>query len=144
MNTFAKAMIVAAAFCGVGGAVSAHEDHKTAPAMHELIFNTDGSCAALTQTWNLDRVAETFRAMPQSSRMNMQHILRHAGLYEGADDGIWGKGTECAMAHVLGDHERVIMTDENLVKFFEYMLDGGFISEYSGTPNAIGHPGVIY
>jgi len=102
-----------------------------------------GACPYTAAEFNMVKVEKTFRAMPQSTRMNLQHMLRHAGLYTGSDDGIWGPKTECAMKAVVGRFKGA-MRDEDMIAFFEYMLDGGFIQDYPGTPNPFPHPDTLY
>ena len=93
--------------------------------------------------YNMKKIERAFRGMPQSSRMNMQHILRHAGLYNGRDDGLWGFRTSDALKPVIRRFGGY-MTDREMIGFFEYMLDGGFVTEYSGTPHWIPHHGLLY
>lgn len=100
-------------------------------------------CAYSTETQNMERIEQTFRGMPQATRMNLQHVLRHTGLYAGRDDGIWGKMTECAIASVAARYPAK-MDDKHLVWFFEYLVDGGFTEDYPGTPNPYPMPGVLY
>jgi hypothetical protein len=104
---------------------------------------TNENCAHLASPWNMQKVERTFRAMPQSTRMNLQHVLRHAELYGGASDGIWGVGTECAMRAVAGRYSGN-MSDADMVAFYEYMLDGGFVADYPGTPSNIPHANTLY
>ena len=137
-----------------------------------------GECPYVALQQNLDKVNETFHALPESTRMNLQHILRHAGLYDGPDDGIWGPRTDCAMRAVVGRfmnkapnctlsailyqagrnsdrtdrcavangalHTRKIMNDVDMIGFFEYMLDGGFIRDIPGTPHPVLHRDTLY
>ena len=67
----------------------------------------DVSCPHEALPSNMSKVKQGFHTLPQSTRMNLQHVLRHAGLYNGRDDGIWGRKTECAMraavSHFAGD-----------------------------------------
>ena len=137
-----------------------------------------GECPYIALQQNMDKVRQTFDAMPQSTRMNLQHILRHAGLYDGRDDGLWGRRTDCAMRaiagrfmstmpncsqsailqHAEGDSDRTnrcavangalhtsgVMSDHDMIKFFEYMLDGGFIHDIPGTPHPVPHRDTLY
>lgn len=103
----------------------------------------NGECQHLASEYNMAKIEMTYRAMPQSTRKNMQHVMRHAGLYTGTDDGIWGPKTACAIRAVIG-HYSGHMTDGDTIEFFEYMLEGGFIDDYPGTPNPFPHLGILY
>jgi hypothetical protein len=122
----------------------AHETHKRdmKPTWQSQQVKV-GSCQFFMSEWNMQKIERTFRAMPQSTRMNLQHVLRHAGLYNGSDDGIWGTKTECAFKAVASRFHGE-MTDADMIQFFEYMLDEGFVLDYPGTPNAFPHPGTLY
>lgn len=127
-----------------GTAVYAHDIAAPAKkAQMSVQQPINGECRNIAFAWNMNKIERTFRAMPQSTRKNIQHILRHADLYSGRDDGIWGPKTECAMSFVVGRFQGN-MSDHDMIEFFEYMLDGGFIDEYPGTPNQNPHPGVLY
>lgn len=103
----------------------------------------NSECQHLASEYNMAKIEKTFRAMPQSTRKNMQHVMRHAGLYKGSDDGIWGPKTDCAIRAVVG-HYSGRMTDSDMIIFYEYMLEGGFIDDYPGTPNPFPHLGTLY
>jgi len=100
-------------------------------------------CPYFTSEWNMAQIESTFRAMPQSSRMNIQHMMRHAGLYGGADDGIWGEKTACGISAIAG-RLKGTMRDKDMISFFEYMLDGGFMHDYDGNPSPSRHIGILY
>jgi hypothetical protein len=114
----------------------AHSYSSTAKVTYE-------NCVHLASAWNMQKIERTFRAMPQSTRMNLQHVLRHAELYGGASDGAWGAGTSCAMKAVAKRFSGN-MTDEEMVAFYEYMLDGGFVADYPGTPSDFPHANTLY
>jgi hypothetical protein len=113
------------------------QDHKLTSPLQ------DGACEAVISDHSLAMLEQSYRDMPQSTRMNLQHVMRHAGLYDGSDDGVWGPMTECAIASVASKFPGA-MSDATMISFYEYMLSGGFISDYPGTPNPFPHQGVLY
>lgn len=117
-----------------------HGDHSPRASGSPLV---NGICQFKANGHNMQRIEKMFRSMPQATRMNLQHVLRHAGLYDGRDDGIWGAMTSCAVEAVAVRFDGP-MTAQDLVAFYEYLLDGGFVSEYPGTPNDRPHRGVLY
>ena len=124
----------------------AHGAHHVHVAKNAPVMTAAGVCDMAVSEVNLRRVEAVFRSMPQSTRKNLQHVLRHADLYDGSDDGIWGPKTECAMVPVVARYQGV-MDDAALVGFFEYMVDGGFVLDYpsvDGTPNPYPHRGMLY
>lgn len=117
-----------------------HGDHSPGTADAPFVR---GACLVQVSGQNMPRIEKMFRSMPQATRMNLQHVMRHAGLYEGRDDGIWGPRTSCAIKAVAARFDGP-MTDRDLVAFYEYLLDGGFVSEYPGTPSDRPHRDVLY
>lgn len=115
---------------------------ETQIATHDTVVE-DGTCAHVTAPGNIARIAETFRALPQSTRKNLQHVLLHAGLYFGDVDGLWGEQTQCGMIAVAHRFDGE-MSDASLIGFYEYMLFGGFMLDYEGTPNGNPHLGALY
>ena len=91
---------------------------------------------------NLQEVEHVFRRLPEASRRNLQHLLRHAGFYEGADDGSWGPRTKCALAAIVGRFPEP-MSGRDLADLFDYLLAGGLAGEYPGTPHPVRHPGLL-
>jgi hypothetical protein len=123
----------------LAGAASAHEA-KT----HPTSLNWGkGVCHVQANAETMAMIEAKFKSVPQSTRMNLQHMMRHAGLYTGMTDGIWGKKTDCAFKAVATRYPGA-MTGKHLEQFFEYMLSGSFIKEYPGSPSASPHPGVLY
>ncbi|MFX4299936.1 hypothetical protein [Pseudosulfitobacter pseudonitzschiae] len=118
----------------------AHGNHDVVASGAQI---QSGICQFTAPEANMHRIEAMFRSMPEATRMNLQHVLRHAGLYAGSDDGIWGVNTSCAIEAVAARFDAV-MTDQDLVQFFEYLLDGGFTAEYPGTPDNRPHRGVLY
>lgn len=102
-----------------------------------------GKCHVVAADTNMQQIESVFRSMPQATRMNLQHVLRHAGLYEGRDDGVWGPRTSCAIEAVAARYPGEMQSKE-VISFFEYMLDGGFVSDYPGTPDGRPHEGLLY
>ncbi|MFG6572090.1 hypothetical protein ACGYLO_10835 [Sulfitobacter sp. 1A13353] len=138
--------LTAAAMAALTVPAHAHGAHHTHIAKKAPAMTAAGVCDVAVSKANLQRVEAVFRSMPQSTRKNLQHVLRHADLYDGSDDGIWGPKTECAMAPVVARYNGM-MDDAALVGFFEYMLDGGFVLDYpsvDGTPNPYPHRGMLY
>ena len=173
---------------GAAPAVAHEIDNHPVPGMTLMILDPhvfpmtetpgSGECPYIALQRNMDKVRETFHNMSESARMNLQHILRHAGLHDGSDDGIWGPRTECAMRAVVGRfmttmpncnlsailrpaeensdrtfrcavangalHTGGIMSDQDMILFFEYMLDGGFIRDVPGTPHPVLHRDTLY
>lgn len=134
--------ILAVCAIAVASPALAHEGHHHT-GQAQLGAMKKGVCQYHASDWNMARVERMFTSMPQSTRMNLQHILRHAGLYDGRDDGLWGAKTSCALEAVAARYPAP-MDDKALVAFFEYLLDGGFVMDYPGTPNAVPHRGLIY
>lgn len=91
---------------------------------------------------NMQGVERIFRQLPQASRRNLQHLLRHAGFYDGADDGDWGSKTDCALRVVVGRFAEP-MSRHDLADLFDYLLSGGLVAEYPGTPHPVRHPGLV-
>ncbi|MXX88712.1 MAG: hypothetical protein F4213_03310 [Boseongicola sp. SB0677_bin_26] len=91
---------------------------------------------------NMRGVERMFRQLPEASRRNLQHLLRHAGFYQGIDDGAWGRKTDCALRVVVGRFAGP-MTRHDLADLFDYLLSGGLAGEYPGTPHPVRHPGLI-
>jgi hypothetical protein len=145
-NMFKAIALTAAAMAALSMPASAHGPHDTMTAKKAARITSAGKCDLIVSEVNMQRVEAVFRSMPQSTRMNLQHVLRHADLYDGRDDGIWGPKTECAMAPVVAQYKGT-MTNPALVGFFEYMVDGGFVIDYpsvDGTPNPYPHAGKLY
>jgi hypothetical protein len=139
MRTRSILAICAIAF---GTPALSHEGHHHTPSPHSSAMQ-GGICQYHASDWNMARIERMFKTMPEYTRMNLQHVLRHAELYDGRDDGVWGPKTSCALKAVA-THYPAPMNDSALVAFFEYLLDGGFISDFPGTPNNVPHRGVLY
>ncbi len=138
--------LTAAALTALAMPASADGPHHLMLAKNAAQMTSTGNCQTAVSEVNMRRVEAVFRSMPQSTRMNLQHVLRHADLYNGSDDGIWGPKTQCAMVPVVARYKGT-MEDVALVGFFEYMVDGGFVIDYpsvDGTPNPYPHAGLLY
>lgn len=143
---FKAIVLTAVAMTTLAMPASAHGPHDAMTAKKAARITSAGKCDLVVSEVNMRRVEAVFRSMPQSTRMNLQHVLRHADLYDGRDDGIWGPKTECAMAPVVARYKGDF-NDPGLVDFFEYMVDGGFVIDYpsvDGTPNPYPHAGLLY
>lgn len=102
-----------------------------------------GKCVVDANARTMAQLEVSFERMPKSTRKKVQHLMRHANMYSGELDGIWGKRTECGIRQIASRYPGA-MNAEKVTEFWDYMMIGPFIFDYPGTPSAWPHEGTLY